>query len=231
MVGADVRYIRKYNDGEWVALVTTGEAVAGRFGLTRDIMLVYSPTHELQPAVVTTASKRRDELPRNLSCEDHFILIASRDPHAIHKLHAWSQTEPVLGIHLARSGTPDTIARNLMAEMQKKLPSRNLYDETLPVTGDQTSLEGALGPPPCKEELRQGKVVRGLRIAEDGEDVFSQRNSGVDSLAQETTASSYFRDLESLPQRDTRMRIELVQELRQGLLTAFRAYERSAGKP
>ena len=189
---------------------------------------MYSQTHELQPAVVSTAGKRRDELPRHLSCEDHFILVASRDPHATHKLNVWAQSEPVLGIHLSRSGAPDAIARNLIAEMQRKLASRNLYDETLPVTGSdffgrRTELTT------LQEELRQGKVCG----------VFGLRKTGKTSLVKElgrrftnATNSRIFvlRDLESLPQRDSRMGIELVQELRQGLLAAFRSHDVRRGR-
>lgn len=221
LLGAEIRFIRKYADDTWVLLMNTGEALAGRFGLTRDIMVVYSPAHELQPSILSSAKKRRDDLPRTFSCEDHFILVASSDPHAATKLHAWAQNEPTLGIHLPHRSTPDAIARTLIAEMQRKLASRNLYDETLPVTGaDFFGRRAELTN--LQEELRQGKVCG----------VFGLRKTGKTSLVKELGRRFVIgndkrifilRDLESLPQQSGRLRVELVQELRQGLLEGFRA--------
>ena len=221
LLGADFRFIRKYTDGSWVTLVDPGEGLAGRFGLTRDMMLIYSPDHELQPSILPMAQRRRDDVPRNFSAEDHFVLVASVDAHSAQKLRAWAQSEPMLGIYLPPSGQPEAIARSLAAEMQRTLASRNLYDETLPVTGPdffgrRTELTN------LQEELRQGKVCG----------VFGLRKTGKTSLVKElgrrfVAGSSdrifVLRDLESLPQQGGRLRIELVQDLRQGLLEAFRS--------
>ncbi|MEU0312553.1 ATP-binding protein [Nocardioides sp. NPDC006273] len=221
LLGADFRYIRKYVDGSWMALVDPGEGLAGRFGLNRDVMLIYSLVHELQPAVLSTAEKRRTLLPQNLSCEDHVVLISSIDPRSPQKLHAWAQSDPMLGIHFSIEGTPDHIARSLLAELQRKLASRNLYDETLPVTGaDFFGRRKELTQ--LQEELRQGKVCG----------VFGLRKTGKTSLVKElgrrfvsgrSDRIFVLRDLESLPQRSERLKVELVQEISQGLLAAFRA--------
>lgn len=221
LLGADFRFIRKYADDTWVTLIHPGEGLSGRFGLTRDMMLIYSSGHELQPSILATAGRRRGDLPRNHSSEDHFVLVASNDAHAAQKLHAWAQTEPTLGIHLLSTGPPDAIARSLAAEMQRTLASRNLYDETLPVTG-QDFFGRRIELTNLQEELRQGKVCG----------VFGLRKTGKTSLVKELgrrfvagneNRIFVLRDLESLPQQGGRLRIELVQDLRQGLLEAFRA--------
>ena len=104
--------------------------------------------------------------------------------------------------------------------MRRKLATRNLYAETLPVTGDDffgrrrelTQLQ---------DELRQGKVCG----------VFGLRKTGKTSLIKELGRRFtldgerrifVLRDLESLPMESPRIRVEMVQELRQGFLAEFR---------
>lgn len=174
ILGADFSHIRKYTDGSWVTLVSPGEMLSGRFGLTRDIMLTYSVSEELQPAVLRQFDKRRSDLPRDKACEDHFVIVWSKDPTAPAKLAAWAHQESMLGVYLQRTGRPDAVAASLLAEMRRKLASRNLYAETLPVTGDDffgrrrelTQLQ---------DELRQGKVCG----------VFGLRKTGKTSLIKE----------------------------------------------
>lgn len=219
-LASDYTYIRKYADNSWVTLVKPGEMLAGRFGLTRDIMLIYTAGHELQPAALRTFARRRTELPRDKSCEDHFVVLSSPDPMAANKLAAWAQTEAVLGLNLERNGRPETLATALLIEMQRKLASRNLYDETLPVTGaDFFGRRKELTQ--LQDELRQGKVCG----------VFGLRKTGKTSLVKELgrrfTLADERRifvlcDLESLPSENPRLRVEMIQELRQGFLAQFK---------
>jgi hypothetical protein len=220
---ADFSYIRKYQDQSWVTLLSPGPDLSARFGLTRDVMLIYSPAHELQPAVLRQVAQRRDALPSDRSCEDHFVLVSSNDPMAGRKLDSWMVDEPILGVHLPRAGRPDALALGLRKELLRKLASRNLYDETLPVTGsDFFGRRRELTQ--LQEELRQGKVCG----------VFGLRKTGKTSLVKELgrrfTADDsnrifVLRDLESLPNQSPRIRVEMIQELRQGFLTGFREKE------
>ena len=217
---SDFSYARKYADGTWVALVKFGPNIAAMFGLTRDVLVIYSDDVELQPRLFKSFPQRLADLSPQRAAEDHFFAVATRDPNGARKLDTWSDEEPYLAFVLPpRSEDERKTSQSILFEMKSRLASRNLYDETLPVTGRDFFGRRSLLTQ-MQEELRQGNVCG----------VFGLRKTGKTSTIQElraryaTEASRIFvlRDLETLPKDSPRLGREFVQDLRQAFLGEFR---------
>ncbi|WP_167880283.1 AAA family ATPase [Nocardioides guangzhouensis] len=217
---SDFTFARRYQDGTWAVTMRFGPDIAAMFGITRDVMIIYTQATDLQPRTVASFPKRVRDLATHRMCEDHLVFVSTRDPFGRAKLERWSQENPFVALPLPDQGDAPRLAQQLLVEMKRSLASRNLYDETLPVTGrDFFGRRRILTQ--LQEEIRQGNVCG----------VFGLRKTGKTSLIKElgarfaTSESSrifVFRDLETLPMDSPRLGIEFVQDLRDSFLKEFR---------
>lgn len=217
---SDFTFARKYSDGTWAVTIRFGPDIAAMFGLSRDVMVIYTRETDLQPRTLASFPQRLADLAPYRMCEDHLVFVSTRDPSAAAKLERWSQESPYVSLPLPNAGDSARLAQQLLVEMKRSLASRNLYDETLPVTGrDFFGRRRILTQ--LQEEIRQGNVCG----------VFGLRKTGKTSLIKEvgarfaTSESSrifVFRDLETLPIDSPRLGVEFVQDLRDAFLKEFR---------
>lgn len=220
LLRSDFAFARKYSDGTWAVTIRFGADIAAMFGLSRDVVVIYTREIDLQPRTLASFPQRLLDLAPHRMCEDHLLFVATRDPSATPKLQRWSQESPYVSLPFPNLGEPAKLAQQLLVEMKRTLASRNLYDETLPVTGrDFFGRRRILTQ--LQEEIRQGNVCG----------VFGLRKTGKTSLIKEvgarfaTSDSSrifVFRDLETLPMDSPRMGVDFVQDLRDAFLKEFR---------
>lgn len=220
LLRSDFTFARKYNDGTWAVTIQLGRDIAAMFGLTRDVMLIYTQETDLQPRTLASFPQRLEDLAPHRMCEDHLVFVSTRDPAAAAKLERWSQESPYVALPIPDLTDPARLAQQLLVQMKRSLASRNLYDETLPVTGrDFFGRRHILTQ--LLEEIRQGNVCG----------VFGLRKTGKTSLIKEvgarfvTSESSrifVFRDLETLPIDSPRLGVEFVHDLRDSFLKEFR---------
>ncbi|MGN9776684.1 hypothetical protein ACTMS0_13085 [Micromonospora sp. H33] len=208
--------------GCWTALVRFGEVIERGFGLTREVMAYYSPYDDLQLRTFERLPRVKDDQPRRPT-QDLFMIYAP-DPLAERKLDDWSVREPFAVVGLPLSGvTPAEAASRLLTALTDRLAARNLYEETLPVTGrdffGRRDLLISLA-----EELRVGRVCG----------VFGLRKTGKTSLVKElgrrfesaNSAKRIFilRDLEDLPAEPERHVPSLLADLTTSLLPRLREH-------
>ncbi|WP_127783406.1 AAA family ATPase [Rhodococcus sp. X156] len=181
-------------------------------------MVLYTPFTDLQPRTFARFERHLGELPKDRAAEDHLFLISSRDPAGERKLDSWSQDGSVIGIALPWRGD---LPLQIIMMLARRIARRNLYEETLPVTGKAFFGRRQLLTE-LLEETREGRVFG----------VFGLRKTGKTSLVKEVgqrfqeggEQSRIFilRDLETLPSSSPRLGSEFVQDLRQAFLAALR---------
>ncbi|MEV4655705.1 ATP-binding protein [Micromonospora sp. NPDC049301] len=208
--------------GCWTALVRFGEVIERRFGLTREVMVYYSPYDDLQLRTFERLPRVQEDQPRRPT-QDLFMIYAP-DPLAERKLDDWTVREPFAVVGLPLAGvTPAEAASRLLAALTDRLAARNLYEETLPVTGrDFFGRKDLLIS--LAEELRRGRVCG----------VFGLRKTGKTSLVKElgrrfesansTKRIFILRDLEDLPTEPERHVPSLLADLTTSLLPRLREH-------
>ena len=223
-LGSDFSYASEQPDGVWHALVHFSPIIQGQFGLTRDVLAVYSPHADLQPRLFKALPLGLQSLPPDRGAEDHVFLVFTRDIQTMRKVDNWSAESAYVAIALPRAGASEDegrVATTLMESFYGRLADRNLYDETLPVTGrDFFGRRQLLAQ--ILDDLRQGNVCG----------IFGLRKTGKTSVIKElgqrleqTQQSRVFvlRDLETLPSDPRQIATDLVQDLRVSLLEPLRA--------
>ncbi len=201
-------------------MIKFGDVIANSLGFTHELMVYYSPYSDLQLRTYERLPLIRSEQPRKPT-EDLFIIYAP-DSLAARKLDDWSVREPYAAISLPfpHTSAEDT-ASSLLKCLTDRLAGRNLYEETLPVTGrDFFGRRDILSN--LTEQLRQGKVCG----------VFGLRKTGKTSLVKElgrrfvSMDSKHrvyvLRDLEDLPARPDEHVPALISGLIANLLPRLR---------
>lgn len=224
LLGSDFVDVREWDAprkrGEWTALIRFGGVLEAALGITREVMVVYSRDRDLQLRDYERLPSFRERQPRQPT-QDLYLLF-SEDPSASRKLDEWTQRETFTAIVLPRVGPSAPVtAQALVNDLTRRLASRNLYEETLPVTGrDFFGRRDLLLD--LAENLRTGKVCG----------VFGLRKTGKTSLVQELGQRFVkanpeervfiLRDLEDLPADAERHPASLQRDLTTRLLRAFR---------
>ena len=225
LMGSDFVDARQWNGpgerGYWTALIRFGRIIEGSLGLTREVMALYSSDRDLQLREFTKLPYFRDKQPRKPT-QDLF-LVYSPDLITSNKLNDWAIREPFGAVSLPRLGpSPEEAAVMLLRGLTDRLSSRNLYEETLPVTGrDFFGRRDLLMD--LTEQLRRGKVCG----------IFGLRKTGKTSLVTELGERFVIsdperrlfvlRDLEDLP-TDYSKHIQALQlDLTTSLLPKLRS--------
>lgn len=223
LLGSDFVYAApsplKNDRDAWIALVRFGSVIERRFGLTRELIAYYSPHRDLQ----LRTYQRLDELiaaaPRQATPD--VFLLWTPDPMTATKLDDWSSRAAHVGVALPRIAS-ETAAEEIWTNIVSRLTSRNLYDQTLPVTGkDFFGRQATLQE--LTSHLTAGRVSG----------VFGLRKTGKTSLVKELgrrvssrhDAHQIFvlRDLETLPSYELDQVPNLLEDLRVNLLAELRA--------
>lgn len=217
---SDFSYARRNADG-WTTLVHFSAGIAGTFGFTRDVCLVYSRHNDLQPRTFKGLIDVPKSLPVDRSCEDHVYLVHSPDIGAPKKLDHWSSEASYLAMAVPRAPDEKQVAGLLIEALTSRLATRNLYDETLPVTGRDFFGRRRLLQQ-LTEEIRLGHVCG----------VFGLRKTGKTSLIKELGQRFQLqaperrifllRDLETLPNNTLTLTRNVLEDIRSALLTEFR---------
>lgn len=222
LLGSDIVYLRELpgSQGCWVALIRFGRHLEGALSLTREVMAYYTPHHDFQLRDYEKFPDVRDGLPRRPN--DELYLVSSRDPRADKKLEDWTVREPFSAICMPSGAIPAEHAAGMLLEsLTRCLASRNLYEETLPVTGtDFFGRRDLLVT--LSAQLRQGRVCG----------VFGLRKTGKTSLIKElgrlfvasdpTKRIFVLRDLEDLPTDPEKHATALQADLKVSLLPQLR---------
>jgi hypothetical protein len=218
---SDFSYAANNGDGTWTALIHFSPGIEGLFGLTREIVALYSPHQDLQPRTFEGLPTIRARLAQGRAAENHLYFVFTPDFQATRKLDNWGPGKPYMALALPRSGSSEDMATMIQNGLLQRLAKRNLYDETLPVTGRDFFGRSQLIQQ-LSEELRQGNVCG----------VYGLRKTGKTSLIKELgerfqAPNSEKRifvllDLEALPTDPGRVQREFLEDLRASLLVEFR---------
>ena len=201
-------------------LVRFGRELETLFGLTREVLLLYSPHRDLQMRTFAAVPSVMADLPREVT--PRITLIASPDPRASVKLADWSGLN-LLAIPIPYGmPDPDDGARELLRELQKHLFQRDAYAETAPVHGTnffgrRAQLQSVL------DDVAHQRVagVFGLRKSGKTSLLYQLR----DEIARSDALEHVFVlcDLEDMPSFPKPVVGPLVESLRDRLLDEFRA--------
>jgi hypothetical protein len=197
-----------------IALVRFSGAIESAFGLTREILIFYSPHQDLQIRTFHAAKRALAALPREITPDMMFMWAP--DARLRDKLEDWS-TGHFLAIPLTPDNDDDPVA--LISLLRDFIYSRDLFYETTPVRGDRF--------------FGRRQLLQSLR-----DDVHNQRVAGLFGLrkAGKTSVLSQFaetisnpqtivmlRDLESLPSPPEDPIPDLLKDLSTDLLEGLRA--------
>lgn len=220
LLKSDYSWARPQPDGTWIALVKFGPAVANLFGFTREILAHYSPFPDLEPRLFKNLPYLLRQIPSKRSAEDHVFLVWTPDRLTRRKLDSWSPEGSFTAVALPTIGDARRMSGAFFETMHGRLASRNLYDESLPVTGgDFFGRRQLLAQ--LVDEIRQGNVCG----------IFGLRKTGKTSLLKEigqryqglnvTDRIFLLRDLENLPSDPDQLLEAIVADLQSSFLAEF----------
>lgn len=187
-----------------VCLVRFSGAIETAFGLTREVLLFYSPHPDLQFRDLQAAQQSLRHFNREVTSD--VIAFWSPDPRAATKLADWS-TPDFLVVPLPVEDVQSPV--EIVAALKDRLLTRDLFYETTPVTGNKF-----FGRRSLLQELRDD--IAAQRVA----GIFGLRKAGKTSVLTEVgdmvkSANQIFilRDLETLPSPPTDPIPELVADI------------------
>ena len=197
-----------------LALVRFSGAIEAAFGLTREVMVFYSPYSDLQIRELEAARNAIKQLKRDVTPD--IIFFWSPDPRARQKLDDWSQGG-LLAIPLASVNANDPVS--LIALLRDYIYARDLFYESTPVRGDRF-----FGRRQLMQALRDD--VKNQRVA----GLFGLRKAGKTSvlgqLADDISSENrlvILRDLESLPSPPVDPIPSLIKDLRADFIDALKS--------
>jgi hypothetical protein len=205
----------------WVIYIRFGTVIERLFDLTREIVCYYSPYADLQIRTFDRLDRVVQSGARTVTPD--FRALYSRDPDLQKKLADWSRgAVTTLPMDLAASDAVEAAAE-LFLRLTTKLSTRDLYYETLPVTGEdffgrRLTLLSLL------RDIRERRVCG----------VFGLRKSGKTSIVKEvldeldTNADPWalaFVDLESLPSPPSDPIPELLRKVTAALIDALQPHQ------
>lgn len=200
--------------GVWLALIRFSSELEDRFGIYREVAVIYSPHSDLQGRTISRISDALEHLPRERQgYETSCCFLWAPDTRLVTKLDQFSRTERV--VLPLTSESPD----QWLVKLTARLYRQDLYREKTFVTGDQffgrRKLLSAI-----RNDLKNGKVVS----------VFGTRKTGKTSVLKEMVRASdadrgtdliqvyVYYDLEHLPSVESSDPIsELVEDLAEEL--------------
>lgn len=205
--------------GVWLVLVRFGLKIETTFGLTREVLLLYSPHRDLQSRTFHAVPDIMTRLPREVTSD--VVMLCTPDPRQDQKLRDWSSghlTAVPLPVDL---GDEERAPYTILERLRQRLFTRDLYAETSPVSGS-----GFFGRETLLQSLRDD--ISSRRVA----GIFGLRKTGKTSLLKqlarvlqdEDSKLELFvmRDLESLPSLPEDVIAPLALDLRADLRDAFR---------
>ncbi len=125
--------------GVWIALVRFSEPIENTLGLTREVLLLYSPHSDLQYRAFQAISKILDGdfLPREVT--SGVALVCSPDPNQERKLDDWSRTH-LTAVPLPYSTTEtDVLAREILKGLERRLFLATCSQRRVPLLGTDSS--------------------------------------------------------------------------------------------
>ncbi|MFM9920872.1 hypothetical protein [Lacisediminihabitans sp. H27-G8] len=198
-----------------VALVRFSGAIESGFGLTRELLIFYTPHHDLQVRTYQAALAEMQTVDREITPD--IIFVSAPDPRLRTKLDDWSSATPSLrAIPLSHEMDPNAIT--FIKLIRDYVYSRDLFYETTPVRG--ASFFG------------RKTLLQSLR-----DDVLSQRVAGVFGLRKAGKTSVLFEladqmrqqnvipillDLEAFPSPPEDPTPEILSDLRRRCLEELR---------
>ncbi|MGW4131886.1 AAA family ATPase [Amycolatopsis japonica] len=222
-LGSDIVYAAPspiFNDhGSWICLVRFGKVIENRFGLTREVLAYYSPHRDLQLRSYQRLSELANKTPRPATPD--IFLLWSADPAANRRLDDWSSKSSQVVVALPRADT-SAPAHEIWSNLSKRLTGTNLYDQTLPVTGQdffgrQTSLRQ------LTEHLTAGRVSGVFGLRKTGKTSLVKELGRRAESAPEVHQIFVLRDLETLPSLKDVQVPNLIEDLKVNLLSELRS--------
>jgi len=222
-LGSDIVYAAPSpipNDhGSWICLVRFGQVIEKRFGLTREVLAYYSPHHDLQLRSYQRLSELANKTPRPATPD--IFLLWSADPSANRRLDDWSSRSSQVVVALPRANTTEP-AHEIWSNLSKRLTGTNLYDQTLPVTGQdffgrKTSLRQ------LTEHLTAGRVSGVFGLRKTGKTSLVKELGRRAESAPEVHQIFVLRDLETLPSLKESQVPNLIEDLKVNLLSELRS--------
>lgn len=221
LLGSD--FIYAIPDGgladSWIAMLRFGGLIERTFGITREVVVYYSPHKDLQQRTLARFGAAQSQVPRPGTPD--LYLLSAPDLRAAEKLDDWTRSEPYVAVAVPQTGDDDQVATMLLDSIIARLTTRDRYDETLPVIGSDFFGRHALIMT-LTDELSVGNVCG----------VFGLRKTGKTSLVKELgrrfvrsdTLHRVFvlRDLETLSSSIAEQEHSLVDDLRVSLLQELR---------
>lgn len=196
-----------------LSLVRFSGAIEAAFGLTREVMVFYSPYADLQIRELEAARSAIGKLKRDVTPD--IVFVWSPDPRARQKLDDWSRGG-FLAIPLASIDDTDPVS--LVALLRDYIYARDLFYESTPVRGDRF-----FGRRQLMQALRDD--VSNQRVA----GLFGLRKAGKTSvltqLADDISTENrvvVLRDLESLPSPPDDPIPSLIKDLRFDLIEVLK---------
>jgi hypothetical protein len=216
-VGADPAF-RQMADA-WAVLVRFGLVMETTFGLTREVLLLYSPHRDLQIRSYNALPVLLASLPRDVT--PGVALVSTPDPRQAEKLDDWSDLYfTAIPIPVATMDS-DQHSRGIIRSLEQRLFSRDLYAETAPVTGPaffgrQIMLQSLL------DDVRSHRVPGLFGLRKSGKTSVLKKLG--ETLLEDTRRPYVFvlRDLESLPSLPRPVIRPLIFDLRESILAQLR---------
>ncbi len=203
----------------WIAMLRFGGLIERTFGITREVVVYYSPHKDLQQRTLARLSAAQFQVPRPGTPD--LYLLSAPDLRTAEKLDDWTRSEPYVAVAVPQAGDDDEVASALLDGIIARLTTRDRYDETLPVIGSDFFGRHALIMT-LTDELSAGNVCG----------VFGLRKTGKTSLVKELGRRFVradarrrvfvLRDLETLSSSIAEQEHSLVDDLRVSLLQELR---------
>lgn len=225
-LGSEIVYARALGEwqpvgaGAWAALVRFGLKMETMFGLTREVLLLYTPHRDLQIRTFHALPQIIEDLPREVTLG--LALVCSPDSRAAEKLDDWS-TGRFLGVPVpADESDLREPGRQLLKMLQERIFTRDLYAETAPVSGSDFYGRRILLQS-LVHDVEDGRVFGVFGLRKSGKTSILKRvGEELRASGQESSYAFVLRDLESLPSLPREVVRPLVADLRDDILSELR---------
>jgi hypothetical protein len=221
LLGSDFIYAAPDNGsvGSWWALLRFGGLVERTFGITREVIVYYSPYQDLQLRTLDRLRHVRAQVPRPVTPD--LYLLSSPDMRAGEKLEDWTRSELFVAVAVPQTGNEDEAAAALLDAIIGQLTTRDRYDETLPVIGSDFFGRHALLTS-LTNELRAGKVCGIFGLRKTGKTSLVKELGRRFVMADEQNRLFVLRDLETLASNVDDHETGLIKDLRISFLEELR---------
>lgn len=205
--------------GSWIALLRFGGLIERTFGITREVIVYYSPYRDLQLRTLERLDAVQAQVPRPVTPD--LYLLSSPDTRAAEKLEDWTRSEPFVTVAVPQTGTEEEAAIALLDTIIGQLTTRDRYDETLPVIGSDFFGRHTLLTS-LTDELRAGKVCGIFGLRKTGKTSLVKELGRRFVMTDEQSRLFVLRDLETLSSNVDDHEIGLIRDLRISFLEELR---------